>query len=561
MTRSPQILRGGLSLRTKFVCLVLFLVVTTSTCFGWYFYVQSRRLMTEQISERVRTIAWTLALNSRQALAANDGGALEDLAAGMIANDDVVHVAIFDTNSLKLVEYWAPEYAPRGHDAAPASGMLFEVESLVPGAAEYPPDSEPMGGGSVPGLHAPGGRGSVGLVRVGISSSGMERALRRSMRSSLIVFFASLSLGILGTLVSLRYVITPIRDLSSHLARVAAGDYASELPATRRDEIGQLARSFNEMTAGLRASRAMAREAQEALLQSNRLAAVGEVAGQAAHEILNPLSAVQGRLEIQQQRVASHTTALLEVLREIAEGWRAAYRDGGWDGLHQSLARPVPAQGERGTIPLIEEDLDNLSRIQASLSEDTLRQARDLDFQLLEVRRIGRIVEGMRSLSRAGAHPENLTMGDVVESALEELKYGIEKSGIAVEIVEEDKPVQVRGDRAELTQILSNLIRNSMHAIESHHSRGGGRISIHIRQVDGTAELAVTDNGAGIEPTVQAKLFEAPLTTKDVKEGTGLGLRICRRLARGNRGDVRLATSAPGQGTTIVMELPGWTSP
>jgi len=79
--------------------------------------------------------------------------------------------------------------------------------------------------------------------------------------------------------------------------------------------------------------------------------------------------------------------------------------------------------------------------------------------------------------------------------------------------------------------------------------------------VNGTAELAVSDNGAGIEPDVQAKIFEAPITTKDVKEGTGLGLRICRRLARGNRGDVRLARSTPGEGTTIVMELPGMANP
>lgn len=547
--------RLGISLKAKVLTLFLLMVVTTSAGFGWYFYQHSRRLMEEQIAERVRTIAWTLAFNARYAIITADQGVLEDLTRGVIRHDDVVHVAIFDGRRHLLLERWKEPDGLR-EDSSQRAAPIHEVEVQVgtdsgAGRVKVDPDVE-----TIFDLSATKNEGSVGSVRVGISGARMQSALRRSMRSGFLIFAISLVLGLLGMIALLRYLITPIRSLSEQMSHVAGGDFGSRLPERRDDEIGQLARSFNRMTAGLQVSQATAKEAQEALMQSNRLAAVGEVAGQAAHEILNPLAAIYGRLENEQHELSSRTTPLLQVLGQIVSGWSTEYRRGGWHALGLSLRRSVPKEGSNSTTSLLDEDLGNLETIHASLKDACERREQDLSFLLWELERISRIVEGMRSLSRAGAHMETLEIHEVLSESIEILKHGFDKRGIQVDLESSQEQLWVRADRSELVQIFTNLLRNSIQAIESFRSRGEGIVRIGVATRNGTAEISVADNGPGIRPDVQAKIFEAAITTKGIKDGTGLGLRICRRLARGNRGDVRLFRSDPQDGTVMLVELP-----
>lgn len=550
--RSPRV---PVSLRTRFLCLFLLVVLSNGAGFGWYFYKRSRESIESQIRQRAVTIAWTLAFNSRYAVLTHDRVVLKDLATRALEEEDVAYVAILDLDGTPLVDTRGSSAEYERDDPLPRGSILDVEVPIAPGGpagiATADPEVETLFGVGVEESRAPRGR-----VRVGLSGARMEEDLGMALRSSALLSLGPTAFGLLVTLALVRYLIQPIQEMSKRLALVAAGDLTARLPEDRGDEIGRLARSFNKMAESLQSSREAEKAAQEALLQASRLAAVGEVAGQAAHEILNPLAAVHGRLEIDRQQLAGRCEPLLGVMRQIVGGWSEAYRDGGWIGLAASLRHRVAAPDSGEFRPIVEEDIDNLEKIHEQLRTIQSRHADDIDFLLREVSSIGRIVEGMRGLSRAGGTPEIIDVHDALHESIEVLRKAIEKSGIRLDYQPDGGVVEIHADRGEIVQIFTNLLRNSVQAIDLARGRTEGAISIQVLRKSRSVEVAVADNGAGILPQDQGRLFETRFTTKGPREGTGLGLGICRRLARAARGDVRLVASTPGRGTTMVVELP-----
>lgn len=112
--------------------------------------------------------------------------------------------------------------------------------------------------------------------------------------SSLAIIGSSLfaiALGVLATILSVR-LLHPIRTLTEAAVRIGGGDYSAEVPTNAKDDVGVLAREFNQMSASLRAREVELREKQEALLRADKLATIGRMATQITHEIRNPLSAI-----------------------------------------------------------------------------------------------------------------------------------------------------------------------------------------------------------------------------------------------------------------------------
>ncbi|MDY6893378.1 MAG: HAMP domain-containing sensor histidine kinase, partial [Chloroflexota bacterium] len=85
-----------------------------------------------------------------------------------------------------------------------------------------------------------------------------------------------------------------------------------------------------------------------------------------------------------------------------------------------------------------------------------------------------------------------------------------------------------------------------------------GKLSVTTRVVDKTIQIMFTDDGPGISVDNLERIFDPFFTTKDVGKGTGLGLSICYGIVREHHGHIH-ATSEPGKGTTIVIELPIFT--
>jgi signal transduction histidine kinase len=146
---------------------------------------------------------------------------------------------------------------------------------------------------------------------------------------------------------------------------------------------------------------------------------------------------------------------------------------------------------------------------------------------------------GHRTLDLAALVREAVVM---LESAAEERQVEI-AIGDAAEL-------PATGEERAIIQILVNLIGNAV-----RHSPENAVVRMSFEKTEGTASVTVADDGPGIDPADQQRIFERFERAHDGKEGTGLGLAISRRLARSMGGDVTLH-SAPGEGARFTLTLP-----
>jgi len=401
------------------------------------------------------------------------------------------------------------------------------------------------------------------LGHVGIAYR-MTRAQQVDRWSSILGLAAVIAtcFGIAFSIVFSRRFVTPIERMKRYAAAVTSGDLSHRISSTDPSELGELARHLDTMTVSLQTrneelvvrrqelERAVAeiRTTQDELMRSSRLAAVGEMAGRTAHEVLNPAQSLHGRLS----RMASDDLPTLrhnaEVLAAIVGAWREAYQAGP-AALSRALAEPV---GEATALDADLAALDELVRWGIEASE---RSRADLEFLHRELDRITRIVDGMRSMCRQSSSQARLPLASVLAEACEIVRDACVKRNIAVRW-SAPSSIVIEVDRYELLQVLTNLLRNAMPAIEQRHGRAGGHIELTALVSGDRVALEVCDDGTGISEHHVPFIFEQSFTTRSASEGTGLGLSISRRLVRQMGGELSLARTAIGQGTTFLIDLP-----
>jgi PAS domain S-box-containing protein len=147
-------------------------------------------------------------------------------------------------------------------------------------------------------------------------------------------------------------------------------------------------------------------------------------------------------------------------------------------------------------------------------------------------------------------HIEPVDMQEVFNDILILLHTRMKKESKDITLQLQNEHVRIPADRAQLSQVLLNLLTNALDA-----TTAGGRILV-AAAVDGDAILIrVEDNGCGIDNATREKIFEPFFTTKERGKGTGLGLCIVKSIVEKHHGDIRV-TSAAAQGTVVEIRLP-----
>ena len=245
------------------------------------------------------------------------------------------------------------------------------------------------------------------------------------------------------------------------------------------------------------------RAAIDRTAQSEKLAALGQLAAGVMHEINNPLATI------------------------AACGESLA--------LHRELSAALPPGAP---VP----------------GSDPAEMLRIID---LEVQRCKRIANGLLDFARPKpAHRETLDLNAVVRQGLFLLQHHPRFKRVRVEMeLDESQPLTVIGDDDQLVQVLLALAINAIDATPE-----GLRVVIRTRAVHDDAggpmvSLEVADEGPGVPRALQAKVFEPFFTTKSPGQGTGLGLAICYGIVNDHDGQLQLV-SAEGQGATFRVLLP-----
>jgi signal transduction histidine kinase len=175
--------------------------------------------------------------------------------------------------------------------------------------------------------------------------------------------------------------------------------------------------------------------------------------------------------------------------------------------------------------------------------------------------RMARIIRSMLDFGRrSGTDTRSEDVGKLAEETVELLRALARKSGVDIEVTGTNVKAPV--NRAELQQVLSNLLSNAIHAMQD-----GGRVTLCVDEANaklpenGDASvrpyvcIEVCDEGTGIPPEILPRIFDPFFTTKDVGEGTGLGLSVSYGIVRDHGGAMRIDTLL-GRGTTVRVYLP-----
>jgi signal transduction histidine kinase len=263
------------------------------------------------------------------------------------------------------------------------------------------------------------------------------------------------------------------------------------------------------------------RKAQDRLVQSEKLASLGQLTAGIAHEIKNPLNFVNNFSALSRE--------LLGELRETLE-----------------------------KAPLDDDQRDETEDLLGLLDSN-------LDKVVSHGRRADSIVKNMLLHSREGSGERATTaINPLVEEALNLAYHGAraEKAGFNVTIEKALDPNAGAADLypQEMTRVLLNLISNGFYATNKRKAEGGGAyeptLSASTRDLGDRVEIAIQDNGAGIPDAVRAKMFNPFFTTKPAGEGTGLGLSLSHDIVVKQHGGTLEAQSELGALTRFTITLP-----
>lgn len=254
-------------------------------------------------------------------------------------------------------------------------------------------------------------------------------------------------------------------------------------------------------------------QANKQLLQSEKLAAIGQLAAGVAHEINNPVGYVYSNLQTLENYLndlfrltdAIDTAASLEALRQIRHNIDYNY-------LREDLK------------DLLSESREGIERVKTIISAMK-------DFSHIEE----------EEFKQADLHRGIETTLNVVNN---ELKY-------KAEVVRDFGELpHVECIASQINQVIMNLLVNAAHAIEDF-----GKITIRTRHQGDSVTLEVEDTGKGIASEHLNRIFEPFFTTKGIGKGTGLGLSLSFNIIKKHNGEIEVH-SEPGQGTRFRITLP-----
>ena len=364
-----------------------------------------------------------------------------------------------------------------------------------------------------------------GLYKTAIQSSLVQ--LRNELLIGTIVLIALLVT--INIIIALR-IARPLNRLSGFSLRLKE-DLSLRAPVEGCLEARQLAMALND-TAEQLAVTLVSRDRLDAalnsltamqlqILQSEKMASIGQLAAGVAHEINNPMGFINSNLAT----LKKYTDRIAEFIEHLSENI-----------LINSNAETTRQVADTRRLLKIDHILtDSLNLIDESIEG---------------AERVKMIVQNLKSFSRID-HAEvsisdiNEALNSTINIAWNEIKYVTTLSREFGDI----PPIVCHPQ--QLNQVFLNLLVNAAHAMEGRQ----GSITVRTWSEDGYVFVSVADSGCGISEEIQQRIFEPFFTTKEVGKGTGLGLSISYDIIRKHGGEITVESEV-GHGTRFIVRLP-----
>jgi signal transduction histidine kinase len=510
-----------------------------------------QKINEDSLETYITTTKTLFASSTKDAILSFDLATLENFVAEVLKNESILYVRIFDNNSNVLASGSREQYREKKFVA---DNSYQEVDDSVYDAEQLITVSDI----------------TYAKIQIGVSTERIEQSIKQTRQLAagiaiteiVLVAFFSFILGI--------YLTRQLKTLQDAARDISAGNYTKKIDIKTNDEIGKVALAFNQMMSTLNLSNertlsyqeelkelnksleervdnrtrktleqknklesaySQLQKTQMQLVESEKLASIGQLAAGVGHEINNPIGFVKSNL--------SSLESYINIYRTLIKEQQDFINNVGLENhpyLKEQFSKIEKYQNQ--------EDIDFINNDIKSLIKESITGTV----------RVAEIVKGLKVYARESNEILELCdLGACLEDALKiinnEIKY---KCKIKKDI--KNLPL-FNCNEVQMTQVFTNLIVNAAQAIK-HVGVLTIKASHNTSDKESNITISITDNGEGISEANKAKLFDPFFTTKPVGEGTGLGLSISRGIIADHGGTISVE-SKEGVGTrfTIIFNL------
>jgi len=527
-------------LRTKFMVPISALLIASIITVSGYLINRQAESFRRELESSGETMVRILAMQAESGVIFESKYELDELLSQLMSFDDVEYAEIRskDSRLLAYMGLWSDSTSQRLNRVFNEEFSSAGCEDFYVKDAEnneyiefsYPiitkievVDREKLGITS--GLDdkmAPNYRTeTIGRIRLILSLEKVQHSIADARTAAILLTIIVMIVTVLILTWFVRYITKPVQALVDVTDRVSHGELDQQVEIQQDDEIGHLAKTFNQMVVSLRQSRDEIEEynrnleakivdrtealenAQSQLIQSEKMSAIGQLAAGVAHELNNPLGGILGYAQF----------ALEKMKKQIDR-----------DGSSKEL-------------------------------EGYIRYLTDIESQS---RRCKGIVQNLLRFSRSSRTSDfdDIDINEVLDETRTFVEHQLHMNQIELEMTLDHNLPIVFGNAGQLQQVFTNMIINAMHASPADSTiRIVTRSSPALGEFGGAIEVIFSDQGCGISPANLKKIFEPFFTTKEVGKGTGLGLSVSYGIVKDHGGEIKVETEE-GHGTTFTIVLP-----
>jgi len=440
----------------------------------------------------------------------------------------------------------------------------------------------------------------LGIARVALPLTRVESSVNRIIISIVIAMVIAAILVIIAAWLIARMTTRPIRELTRGSQKIASGEFGHRITVGTKDESGQLADAFNEMSLNLKRLVETVSEDRAKLMSILNNMADGVILTDIEGNIVLTNKAVQKLFRIRDENAKAKP--LIEVIREhelndilkscleTGQEQIVQFDSGISNKFLRAIAILVDQERQGGALVLVQ-DLTELKNLQTMRREmvgnishefrtplagikamvetlqdgatDDREAAKDFLSRIeAEVDRMTQLVAELAELSRietgkAELKLEPMNLNSLVEEVTAQLKPQAERQNLTLEMALADDLPTTSADKARIRQVLVNLFHN---AIKFNHS--GGNIRVRTSHSEGSIVVEISDTGTGIAKDDLLHIFERFYKADKSRsgQGSGMGLAIAKHIVEAHGGEIKVR-SEEGKGSTFSFNLPVTQSP
>lgn len=341
----------------------------------------------------------------------------------------------------------------------------------------------------------------VMIVEDKVSWLTLATPLLNSTFSVLIVLFA---IAFLASMWLSNSIASPIEELTEQAAKVGLGDWKKVLLTSKTSELIKLSSAFNSMIENLQRRERDLKAANQKIIRSESLAAVGRIGAGVAHEVKNPLASVLSYAQLAEMQIG-------QLIKS------------------ESAANP--------------EKLEKIKNYNQMILDDT--------------RRAGRIINDLLTFARQKeVQTEKVQLLSYLNDIKGKLEPICQQNKIAFSFATDNLSANdlVEIDKEQIYQVIYNLVQNAVHALAEGSSENK-KVALSATKREDQICITVEDNGSGIQADNLEKIFEPFFSTKKMGQGSGLGLAISYGIMQMHGGQIQVSSEV-GAGTQFRLLLP-----